>query len=66
VINTVLRVSKAVAAAIGAFASSLALALPDGVTTSEWVQVAVTTAVTAVTVWAAPANRPADADPPRA
>jgi len=56
-ISTLLRVSKAVAAAVGAFASSLGLAAPGGVDSGEWVTIAVTTVVTAVTVWAAPANR---------
>jgi hypothetical protein len=62
-INTVLRVSKAAAAALAAFASTLGLALADGsIDTGEWVTVAVTTVVTAVTTFSAPANRP-KADP---
>lgn len=53
-------VAKAIAAAITAGAGALATALPDGVTTTEWVTVAVATVLAGAAVWRVP-NRPTDA-----
>ena len=53
--NTLLTMAKAIAAGAVAFGGALAAALTDGgVTSSEWVAIAVATIVAVAGVWAVP------------
>ena len=52
--NKIPLIAKAIAAGVTAFGGALATALPDGVTATEWVTIAIATAVAASAVWAVP------------
>jgi heme O synthase-like polyprenyltransferase len=55
--------SKAIGAALGAFAGALGFALTDGsVSVNEWITVAVTAITAAVAAFAAPKNAVADGE----
>jgi hypothetical protein len=62
-VDRIAAVSKALAGALAAFASSFAVAYTDReVSTAEWVTVAVATVVGFGGVWVAPANRDSGSD----
>jgi len=54
-------IAKAIAAGVTAFSGALATALPDGVTASEWVTIAVATVLATMAVYQVP-NRPDSGD----
>jgi len=57
--NWIGTIAKAIAAGATAFGSAFAVAQTDGVTSSEWVTIAVATVVAFVAVWGIPNRAPA-------
>jgi hypothetical protein len=59
------QVAKAISAAVLALGAALSVAIQDGgVTTAEWINIAVATVVAGVGVWAIPNRAPAGVSPP--
>jgi hypothetical protein len=56
-LNWIPTVAKSIAAGATAFGGAFAVAVPDGITGSEWVTITVATIVAVAATWAVP-NRP--------